>query len=81
MPSRFEKTQRSKKTRKQTLFFNPRNTASGTLRQLNSSIVAQKFVYFCLWHFRSLLTKPTQKETLDFLIRFRFTTKKSLYYL
>jgi DNA ligase (NAD+) len=70
----FEQLNKEQKEKNKILFSNPRNAASGTLRQLNSSTVAQRnlssFIY-------SIINPPffikTQKEVLDFLKEMGFS--------
>ncbi|WP_349402178.1 NAD-dependent DNA ligase [Candidatus Phytoplasma solani] len=64
----FEKLNQQQEKKQKPLFANPRNATSGTLRQLNSKIVAQRnlsiFVYQLSF---PELMKETQKESLEFL--------------
>ncbi|QTX02654.1 DNA ligase (NAD(+)) [Candidatus Phytoplasma luffae] len=70
----FEKLNQNNKKENKILFSNPRNAASGTLRQLNSSIVAKRnlssFIY-------SIVNTPsfikTQKQVLIFLKEMGFS--------
>ncbi|MEZ0180410.1 NAD-dependent DNA ligase LigA ['Camptotheca acuminata' phytoplasma] len=70
----FQALNKEKEEQNEPLFSNPRNAASGTLRQLNSSIVAKRnlssFIY-------SIIAPPdfiqTQEEVLNFLKKIGFS--------
>ena len=61
------------------LFVNPRNAAAGTVRQLDSKVVAKRrldlFTYTVVG---ASNFNNTQKETLEFFIRTRVSSKSSL---
>ncbi|MBP5835729.1 NAD-dependent DNA ligase LigA [Candidatus Phytoplasma meliae] len=70
----FEKLNEQRKKETKPLFVNPRNAASGTLRQLNSTIVAQRNLSIFIYNITNpYLIKKTQKEALEFLISLGFT--------
>ncbi|MFB0638548.1 NAD-dependent DNA ligase LigA [Candidatus Phytoplasma solani] len=70
----FEKLNQKQKENNKTPFANPRNAASGTLRQLNSKIVAQRNLSIFIYNITSpYLIKPTQLASLEFLIQLGFT--------
>jgi DNA ligase (NAD+) len=76
----FEKLNYQRKKENQPLFLNPRNAASGTLRQLNSAIVAKRNLSIFIYGIADpYLIKPNQKETLDFLTALGFPVNPHYY--
>ncbi|CAM12104.1 NAD-dependent DNA ligase [Candidatus Phytoplasma australiense] len=72
--SSFQKLNQQRKIAQQPLFSNPRNAASGTIRQLNSSIVAQRNLSIFIYSIQNpYLLKSTQEETLTFLASLGFS--------
>ncbi|ABC65438.1 NAD-dependent DNA ligase [Aster yellows witches'-broom phytoplasma AYWB] len=78
----FEKLNAQRKQENKPLFSNPRNAASGTLRQLNSAVVAKRNLSIFVYGIADpYLTKPTQKETLVFLTALGFATNPHHYFV
>ena len=78
----FEKINKKRKKEKLELFANPRNLAAGTLRQLDSSIVAERkldvFIYDIVLIDKEYEFK-TQEEEMIFLSELGFVTNKNYF--
>ncbi len=70
----FEKINREKEERDESLFANPRNTASGTLKTIDPQEAAKKPLHILLYYVFSPNALPfdTQKESLQWLKRLGF---------
>ncbi len=74
----FEKLNQNKKLNKETLFSNPRNTASGSLKMQDSSIVAKRkincFIYSLTTDFNNI---HSHEDSLIYLRRLGFNVPKT----
>ena len=77
MPQKsFERLNRIQEEREQKLFKNPRNAAAGSLRQLDSSVVAERRLDIFVFNIQRIegKTLTTHKESIDYLARLGFKT-------
>lgn len=69
----FEKMNRDQEKKEQPTFANPRNAASGSLRQLDTKVTAKRPLSIIVFNVESRsMTQETHKEQLDFLDRLGF---------
>lgn len=69
----FEKINRQRQENGEPEFANPRNAAAGTLRQLDTGIVAQRQLATFLYQEASPTTKQTQAQVLEELVQAGFS--------
>ena len=77
----FEKLNQSRLEAEENVFANPRNAASGSLRQLDSQVTARRPLQFFAYSLLSPereMTK-TQSETLDLLSKFGFQVQEDVF--